>query len=127
LTGALRDVSRLEAKDLRRAMPRFAPDAYAANLLLLDDFAELAAAAGLSQAQLALAWVLSRGEHVTPIPGTTSPAHLEENLKADVALTPQLSAELDRLMDRHRVTGPRYNATAQAEVDTEQFAKNLGG
>jgi aryl-alcohol dehydrogenase-like predicted oxidoreductase len=68
-----------------------------------------------------LAWVLSRGEHVTPIPGTTNIAHLEEDLKGDVALTLPLVAQLDRLMDKDRVTGRRYNAAAQAEVDTEQF------
>lgn len=81
LTGALRDVASLDGKDLRRTMPRFEPAAYAANLHLLDDFAKLAAAAGLTPAQLALAWVLSRGEQVIPIPGTTSIAHLEEDLK----------------------------------------------
>jgi aryl-alcohol dehydrogenase-like predicted oxidoreductase len=121
LSGALRNVANLEAKDLRRAMPRFEPDAYAANLGLLDDFAKLAAEADLTPAQLALAWVLSRGEHVIPIPGTTSIAHLEEDLKGDVALTPQLVARLDRLMDKDQVSGRRYNAAAQAEVDTEQF------
>jgi aryl-alcohol dehydrogenase-like predicted oxidoreductase len=121
LTGGLRDVSSLDGKDLRRSMPRFEPAAYAANLRLLDDYAKLAAQAGLTQAQLALAWVLSRGEHVTPIPGTTRMAHLEEDLKGDVALTPQLVAQLDLLMDRDRVTGSRYNAATQAEVDTEQF------
>jgi aryl-alcohol dehydrogenase-like predicted oxidoreductase len=126
LTGALSDVSSLDGKDLRRSLPRFEPAAYAANLRLLDDYAKLAAQAGLTQAQLALAWVLSRGAHVIPIPGTTSIAHLEEDLKGDVALTPQLVAQLDRLMDKDRVTGRRYNAAAQAEVDTEQFGKNFG-
>jgi aryl-alcohol dehydrogenase-like predicted oxidoreductase len=121
LTGALRDVSSLEPKDLRRSLPRFEPAAYAANLSLLDEYAKHAAQAGLTQAQLALAWVLSRGEHVTPIPGTTSIAHLEEDLKADVALSPQLVAKLDRLMERERVIGRRYSASAQGEVDTEQF------
>jgi len=121
LTGELEDVSRLEAKDLRRSMPRFEAGAYAANLQLLPAFALLAVAEQLSMAQLALAWVLSRGAHVLPIPGTTRLAHLEENLKADVALRPETVAQLENLFNRDRVAGARYNAASQREVDTEQF------
>jgi aryl-alcohol dehydrogenase-like predicted oxidoreductase len=121
LTGGLTDVSTLEAKDLRRTMPRFEAAAYAANLKLLGEAATFAADADLTLAQLALAWLLSRGEHVIPIPGTTSITHLEENLKADVPLRPELIEQLDGLMSRHRVAGARYNAAAQADVDTEQF------
>ena len=83
LTGALRDVSTLDAKDIRRGMPRFYPDNYAANLKLLDGYARIAQDAGCSMAQLSLAWVLSRGEHVIALPGTTQLAHLEENLGAE--------------------------------------------
>jgi aryl-alcohol dehydrogenase-like predicted oxidoreductase len=122
LTGGLTDVSTLEAKDIRRGMPRFEAGAYAANLQLLTEFAAIAAAARLSMAQLALAWTLSRGHHVTPIPGTTSLAHLEENLQADVSLAPEFMQPLDLLFNRGRIVGPRYNAAAQGEVDTEQFA-----
>jgi aryl-alcohol dehydrogenase-like predicted oxidoreductase len=121
LTGGLMDVSTLDAKDLRRTMPRFEAVAYAANLKLLDEFGTLAAQAQLTLAQLALAWVLSRGEHVIPIPGTTSLAHLEENLRADVSLRPELIEQLDSIMSRQRVVGARYNAAAQRDVDTEQF------
>jgi aryl-alcohol dehydrogenase-like predicted oxidoreductase len=122
LTGALRDVSTLEAGDLRRTMPRFEPQAYAANLRLLDEFARLARAAHASMAQLALAWVLAQGEHVVAIPGTTCRAHLEENLGAAmVELQPDLVAQLDALINQHSVVGARYNSAAQADVDTENF------
>src|SRR3984957_4393610 len=116
LTGALRDVSTLEAGDLRRTMPRFEPQAYAANLQLLDEFARLARAAHASMAQLALAWVLARGEHVVAIPGTTCRAHLEENLGAAmVELQPDLVAQLDALINQRSVVGARYNCGAQTD------------
>jgi aryl-alcohol dehydrogenase-like predicted oxidoreductase len=122
LTGALRDVASLEPKDLRRAMPRFSAAAYADNLALLDEYARLARAAHASMAQLALAWVLARGEHVVAIPGTTCQAHLEENLgAAAVELRPDLMAQLDALINQRTVTGERYNAATQAEIDTENF------
>jgi len=122
LTGALREVGSLEAKDLRRAMPRFAAPAYAANLELLDEYAKLARAAHASMAQLALAWVLARGEHVVVIPGTACMAHLEENLgAASVELDPELTAQLAALINQGSVVGERYNAGTQAEIDTENF------
>ena len=122
LTGALRDVSTLDAKDIRRGMPRFYPDNYARNLKLLDGFAAIAQDAGCSMAQLAIAWVLSRGEHVIALPGTTSLAHLEENLGADaVSLSPATLQRLEALINRDTVVGARYNPATQAEVDTEEY------
>lgn len=121
LTGALRDVGTLDAKDIRRQMPRFEPAHYAANLKLLDGHGELAREAGCTMAQLALAWLLHRAPHVIPIPGTTSVAHLAENLKAgDVALTADQVARLDALINQRTVAGPRYSAATQAEIDTEE-------
>jgi aryl-alcohol dehydrogenase-like predicted oxidoreductase len=123
LTGALRDVAMLDAKDIRRGMPRFYPENYAQNLKLLDAYAAIAQDAGCSMAQLSLAWVLSRGEHVLALPGTTSLAHLEENLAADtVSLSPGTLQRLDALINRHTVVGARYNPATQAEVDTEEYA-----
>jgi aryl-alcohol dehydrogenase-like predicted oxidoreductase len=122
LAGSLPDVSALEAKDLRRSMPRFEAAAHAANLQLLGEYTRLARSAHLSLAQLALAWVLSRGAHLVAIPGTTSRAHLEENLGAStVELRPDLAAQLDALINQRSIVGERYNASTQAEVDTENF------
>ncbi|WP_395704135.1 aldo/keto reductase [Aquabacterium sp.] len=122
LTGTLRDVSAFDAKDIRRAMPRFAPDTYATNLKLLADYGALAAEAGCSMAQLALAWLLARGEHVIPIPGTTRADHLAEDLgAAAVSLAPEVIGQLDALINQHTVVGERYNPAGQADVDTEQF------
>jgi aryl-alcohol dehydrogenase-like predicted oxidoreductase len=123
LTGTLRDVSTLDAKDIRRGMPRFYPEYFAANLKLLDGYARIAQDAGCSMAQLSLAWVLSRGEHVIALPGTTRLAHLEENLGANaVTLSAGTLQQLDALINRHTVSGARYNPATQAEVDTEEFA-----
>jgi aryl-alcohol dehydrogenase-like predicted oxidoreductase len=122
LPGGLRDVSGLDAKDIRRSMPRFAPDNYAANLKLLDVYAALAQEAGCSMAQLALAWLLARGEHVVPIPGTTGISHLEEDIAAaEVRLSGETMARLDTLINQDTVIGERYSAASQAEIDTEKF------
>lgn len=122
LTGTLRDVTAFEEKDIRRQMPRFAPDNYAANLRLLDGFGALAREAGCTPAQLALAWLLARGDHVVPIPGTRSTAHLEENVAAaDIELPAEVVTRIDALINRQTVAGARYNAATQAEIDTEEF------
>ncbi len=122
LTAAMHDVSQLEEKDIRRQMPRFEMDNFARNLHLLDDLKTLAGRADISPAQLALAWLLARGDNILPIPGTTSIAHLEENTAAGaIDLDPALMDELDRLINRQSVTGARYNPATQSEIDTEEF------
>jgi aryl-alcohol dehydrogenase-like predicted oxidoreductase len=123
LTGTLRDVAVLEEKDIRRAMPRFTAENYAANLRLLDSYAAIAKRVGCSQAQLALAWLLARGDYIVPIPGTTRIEHARENLGAlAVDLDEETVAELDALINRNTVVGSRYNAATQAEIDTEEFS-----
>ena len=112
-----------DPKDIRRAMPRFAPAAYAANLRLLDEFAGLARDAGCTPAQLAIAWLLHQAEHIVPIPGTTSASHLSEDLGASgLVLGADILARLDRLFRPGAIQGQRYNAATMAEVDTEEFA-----
>ncbi len=116
------DPASFDAKDIRRTMPRFAGDAWAANLRLLDGVRAVAADAQCSVPQLALAWLLARGEQVVPIPGTTQLAHLHENLgAARVAPAPALVARLDALLTPHAIAGARYSAASQTEVDTEEF------
>jgi aryl-alcohol dehydrogenase-like predicted oxidoreductase len=123
LTGRLRDVAGFEEKDIRRAMPRFNAENYAANLRLLAEYGAIAREVGCTHAQLALAWLLARGEHVVPIPGTTSIEHLRENMGAlEVTLDAVTVARLDALINERTVVGPRYNAATQVEIDTEEFA-----
>jgi len=122
LTGKLRDVSGLDPKDIRRGMPRFQGENFAANLELLDGYTALADETGCTPAQLALAWLLAKGGHIVPIPGTTSMEHLVENIGgASVTLAPAMLDKLDATINRRTVTGPRYNAATQAEIDTEEF------
>ncbi len=116
------DVNALDAKDIRRAMPRFSPDNYAANARLLPAYQALAAEAGCTPAQLAIAWLLQRGGHIIPIPGTTSVDHLREDLgAAEVQLPADVVARVEALINQQTVTGPRYNPQGTGEVDTEMF------
>lgn len=122
LTTRLLDTSRLAPTDMRRAMPRFDVLNYAANLRLLDRYLPLVAEAACTPAQLALAWLLHKSPCVVPIPGTTNPAHLMENLgAASVPLGPDLVAKLERVFRPDEVAGPRYSAQGMAEVETENF------
>ncbi|MBN4075039.1 MAG: aldo/keto reductase [SAR86 cluster bacterium] len=109
--------------DIRPNMPRFQGDAYEHNLSLLDHYSVIAEKAGCSRAQLALAWLLAQGDHVIPIPGTTSIAHMEENFAAgDLKLNAGLIDELDQHINQNTIRGERYNAATTAEIDTENFS-----
>jgi aryl-alcohol dehydrogenase-like predicted oxidoreductase len=120
LTASPPDMQTLQAKDIRLAMPRFAPQAWSANLRLQQGLVALAREAGCSPAQLALAWVLAQGEGVLPIPGTTQPAHLVDDLGAlQVHLAVGLKQRLEALFTPAAVQGARYNEQGSAEVDTE--------
>ncbi len=120
LTAEPPDPAAFDAKDIRKAMPRFQPAAYAANLALRTRFAALAAEAGCTPAQLSLAWVLARGAHVLAIPGTTQSTHLRENFGAAALRLPAaLVARVDALFAPGSVQGNRYAPASQAEVDTE--------
>lgn len=122
LCDALHDVTALDAKDIRRSMPRFEPANYAQNLKLLPGYKALAQEAGCTPAQLALAWLLHKAPHIVPIPGTTSVEHLREDLgAADVKLSPDLLARLEAHINQRTVTGHRYSAQSRSEVDTEEF------
>ena len=127
LTDAPPDPAAFDAKDIRRSMPRFGAEHYPGNLALLAGVREVAAEAGCTVAQLALAWLLAKGEHVLPIPGTTSIAHLRENLGAvDLSLSATQLARLDSLVNAQTVSGNRYGAQASVEVDTEVHDAPVG-
>jgi len=121
LSGAVRDVTALPANDIRLAMPRFQGENFSKNLRLLDGFSGIARENDCSMAQLALAWLLARGGHITPIPGTTRLDHLEENARAsDIELSADTLKRLDALINTATVSGPRYNAATFSEIDTER-------
>jgi len=122
LTGGLRDVSTLPPKDIRLGMPRFQSDHFPANLKLLDGMSSLAREQGCTMGQLALGWVLAKGPHVHPIPGTTNLAHLEENVRAtEITLSRDMQNRLSALINPKTVSGARYAPAVQAEIDTEEL------
>lgn len=118
LTGAIRTPDDFEPGDFRRGQPRFQGAAFDANLRLVDSVRELAESKGVTAGQVALAWVLARGEDVVPIPGTKRRRYLEENLgAADVVLE---AAELEAL-DGLVADGDRYaNMSAVAGVSASR-------
>jgi len=121
LAGGVRDDG-YAPNDIRLFMPRFVGANLAHNLEAVARFDALAADLGCTPAQLSLAWVLAQGDHIVPIPGTTSIAHLEENMAA-VAL--RLSKEVIAAVEvifSGTIKGPRYAAAMQAQIDTETFA-----
>jgi aryl-alcohol dehydrogenase-like predicted oxidoreductase len=123
LCGVLTDPSMLEDSDLRIKMPRFQPDNWPQNLTLIEQFVRLAEQTGVTPAQLALKWVLSRGDNVHVIPGTTNPQHLADNVRAaDVEVGQAVLDEADRLINHDTVAGHRYHDAIKPTIDTEEFA-----
>ena len=109
LTGAVTGREGIAPGDWRANNPRFAEGNLARNLALLRPLEEIAEAHGARTAQIALAWVLSRGEQVIPIPGMKRRAHLDENVAAvDITLTPEELARLDAAFPPGAAAGDRY-------------------
>jgi aryl-alcohol dehydrogenase-like predicted oxidoreductase len=103
-------------------MPRFQDGNFERNLALLPEYERIARDAGHSMAEITLAWVLAQGDHIVPIPGTTSLAHLKENFgAADITLDDDILKRMDALVNQQTVAGPRYTAKTQREIDTETF------
>ena len=110
LSGTVRTLEGLPANDFRRGLPRFEDGKLDTNLALVDRLSALAAARGRSPAQLALAWLLSQGEDLVPIPGTKRRKYLEENVGAvDLPLSARDRAEIEAAVPRTAVVGERYS------------------
>ncbi|MBU6441160.1 MAG: aldo/keto reductase [Betaproteobacteria bacterium] len=118
LTGSIRKAEDLDAGDFRRNSPRFQSEALDANLRLADRVRSIAAERGCTPAQLALAWLLARGEDVVPIPGTRSTQRLEENLGAlELRLSAEDVARLDRELPPGAARGERYPQASMRAVN----------
>jgi len=109
LTGAFTSPDDLEKGDFRRHHPRFQGENFQRNLDLVDKVREIAAEKGCTSGQLAIAWLLSRGEDVVPIPGTKRTRYLEENLGAlDVRLSEEDLRRIDEVAPVGVTAGERY-------------------
>ncbi len=109
LTAAIPGTDALAEGDFRRHNPRFVGENLERNRARVEAATALAAAKGISPAQLALAWVLGRGEDVVPIPGTKRRRYLEENVAADdVRLTDEERSRLDEIFAPGTTAGDRY-------------------
>jgi aryl-alcohol dehydrogenase-like predicted oxidoreductase len=118
LTGEIRRFEDLAPDDFRRHSPRFQGENFGRNLALADRLIELARARQVTAAQLALSWVLSRGEDVVPIPGTRRRPRLEENVAAlALSLSRAELADLEALSPRGAVAGDRYPPASMALVN----------
>ena len=122
LGGVLRDPAALEDSDLRTKMPRFQPANWPQNLALIESLVALAEDVGMTSAQLALAWLLSRGDNVLVIPGTTSLPHLADNHSAATLDVPQdMLDAAGALINEETVAGHRYHDAIRPTIDTEEF------
>jgi aryl-alcohol dehydrogenase-like predicted oxidoreductase len=117
LTGAIQSPDDFKADDLRRMNPRFQGQNFLLNLRLVEKLKHLAQVRGCSPAQLALAWVLSRGDDVVPIPGTRSRRHLEDNLCAlEITMSQDEIAACDAAFIPDAVAGARYREAMLAMI-----------
>ena len=109
LTGRMDDRTTFESTDFRAALPRFTPEARKANKALVDLLRATADRKEATPAQIALAWLLAQKPWIVPIPGTTKPERLLENIGgAAVELTPDDLAEIERAASQIEVEGARY-------------------
>jgi aryl-alcohol dehydrogenase-like predicted oxidoreductase len=118
LSGELKSPDDLAPDDWRRNNPRFQGDNFRKNLELVEELESLAREKGTTAAQLALAWLLTRGEHVVPIPGMRRIARLEENAAAvDIALTDEELRRLDLIAPVGAAAGLRYPEPMMAALN----------
>ncbi|WP_438820867.1 aldo/keto reductase [Actinoplanes cyaneus] len=115
LTGQIRTVDDFADDDWRKSNPRFTGENFRRNLAIVDEVTAIGAEIGATPAQTALAWILTRGDDIAPIPGTRRVARVEENTAADaVELTPAQLARLDALRP---AAGARHDDANMASID----------
>lgn len=118
LTGRFTAIEEIPEGDYRRSSPRFQAGHFDTNRKLVEAVVEMATSKQCTPAQLALAWVMSRGEDVVPIPGTTKISRLDENMASvNVGLSANDLARLAHMMLVHETSGERYPAGMSALVD----------
>jgi aryl-alcohol dehydrogenase-like predicted oxidoreductase len=120
-TGAVKDPDRLASNDVRRGLPRFQGENLRHNMELLERLETLARRKQCSGPQLAIAWLLAKGDDIVPIPGTKRQKYLEANAAAtEIELTPEDVATLDNAFPVGSAAGDRYPPASMALLETEQ-------
>lgn len=115
LTGEIRSPEQLSDDDWRKANPRFSGENFKRNLRIVDEVKAVAAEAGATPAQVALAWLLTQGDNIAPIPGTKHVSRVEENIAADRV---ELSArQIDRLNNLTPAAGERHEEGNMARIE----------
>jgi aryl-alcohol dehydrogenase-like predicted oxidoreductase len=115
LTGQIRTVADFAEDDWRKTNPRFTGENFQRNLRIVDEVQAIGAEIGATPAQTALAWLLTRGDDIAPIPGTRRVSRVEETTAADgIELT---AAQLDRLNNLTPASGERHNEANMASID----------
>jgi len=118
LTGKIKSIDDLDADDYRRNSPRFQGENFQKNLDLLQEIEAIARDKGCTSSQLTLAWVLSQGNDIVPIPGTKHREFLEMNVAAiDIQLTQQDLERIDQVMPKGAAAGTRYAAPQMAALN----------
>ena len=118
LTGNVKRAEELPESDFRRGDPRYQGANFDANMRAASAVQGVARRKGATAAQIALAWLLAKGHDIVPIPGTKRRTYLEDNVGAvNVQLSARDVQELDTALAPQRISGPRYNEKAQAQVD----------
>ncbi len=115
LTGTIRSTDQFDAPDFRATNPRFTGENFQRNLRIADEVLAVAADAGATPAQIALAWLLAKGDDIAPIPGTKRVARVEENVAAeDVVLTDE---QFERLEHLAPASGGHHNDAQMAMIE----------
>ena len=118
LTGTAKRAEEYPEDDFRRGDPRYQGENFDANMRAASAVREVAARKGATPAQIALAWLLHKGDDMVPIPGTKRRKYLEENVAAvEIELSPAELAQLEEALSPEHVSGPRYNEQLMATVD----------
>ena len=121
LTGKIRSINDLSESDWRRNNPRFQGDNFQHNFKLTETIEKVASSYRTAAAQVALRWVLGRGNDIVPIPGTRHIDYLDENVQAlDLRLPETVWSDLDRQVGSFQVAGPRYPEAAMKMLDTTE-------
>ena len=115
LTGQIRSTDDISDDDWRKTNPRFVGENFQRNLRIVDEVEAVAAEAGATPAQIALAWLLAQGNDIAPIPGTKRVARVEENTAADgIELSPE---QIERLNNLTPAAGERHDGGNMAAID----------